>query len=94
MSCTGQGEIFIRRVAAYDIAARMMYGGQALADAANALVFDTLASHGIGAGLVALGATGDPVAPFNTLGMCSRLDLTDGELTVATHRELHALGQA
>ena len=61
VSCTGQGEIFIRRVAAYDVAARMIYGGQALADAANTLVFDTLASHGIGAGLVALGATGNPV---------------------------------
>ena len=94
VSCTGQGEIFMRRVAAYDVAARMMYGGQALAEAADALVFDTLASHGIGAGLVALDATGNPVAPFNTLGMARGWISTDGELTVATHRELHALGQA
>ena len=72
----------------------LCYGGQALAEAANALVFDTLASHGIGAGLVALGATGNPVAPFNTLGMYRGWISTDGELTVATHRELHRMGQA
>ena len=94
VSCTGQGEIFMRRVAAYDLAARMVYGGQALADAADAQVFDTLASHGIGAGLVALGATGNPVAPFNTLGMSRGWISIDGQLTVATHHELHALGQA
>ncbi|MEO6565970.1 MAG: isoaspartyl peptidase/L-asparaginase [Casimicrobiaceae bacterium] len=94
VSCTGQGEIFIRRVAAYDLAARISYGGQALADAAHALVFDTLGGYGIGAGLVALGATGDPVTPFNTLGMCRGWISTDGQLTVATHHQLHAMGSA
>jgi beta-aspartyl-peptidase (threonine type) len=94
VSCTGQGEIFIRRVAAYDVAARIHYGGQTLEHAANTLVFDTLASHGIGAGMVTLGATGNPFAPYNTLGMYRGWVTTDGEMTVATHRELHALGQA
>jgi beta-aspartyl-peptidase (threonine type) len=94
VSCTGQGEIFIRRVAAYDLAARMSYGGQRLEDAANALVFETLTSHDIGAGLVALGATGNPVAPFNTLGMYRGWISTDGALTVATHRDLYSMGQA
>ncbi len=94
VSCTGQGEIFIRRVAAYDLAARMHYAGQALADAAKVLVFETLASHNIGAGLVALGAQGNPVAPYNTLGMYRGWITTRGELVVATHGELHAMGQA
>lgn len=94
VSCTGLGEIFIRRVAAYDLAARITYGGQGLVEAANTLVFDTLASYGIGAGLVALGATGNPVTPFNTLGMYRGWISTEGELTVATHHELHAMGQA
>ena len=93
VSCTGQGEIFIRRVAAYDLAARMHYGGQTLEDAANALVFDTLASHHIGAGMVTLGATGNPFAPYNTLGMYRGWITTDGEMTVATHAELHATGR-
>ncbi len=94
VSCTGQGEIFIRRVAAYDLAARITYGGQGLEDAARTLVFETLASHGIGAGMVALGARGNPVAPFNTLGMYRGWITTDGELTVATHQDLHHLGPA
>jgi beta-aspartyl-peptidase (threonine type) len=92
VSCTGQGEIFIRRVTAYDLVARIVYGGQELEEAANILVFDTLKSDGIGAGLVALGATGDPVTPFNTLGMYRGWISTGGELTVATHHELHPLG--
>lgn len=94
VSCTGQGEIFIRRVVAYDLAARLAYGGQALEEAAHTLVFDTLSSHRIGAGLVALGASGNPVAPFNTLGMYRGWITTDGALTVATHQELHHLGAA
>ena len=93
VSCTGQGEIFIRLVAAYDLAARMHYGGQALEDAANALVFETLASHHIGAGMVTLDATGNPFAPYNTLGMYRGWITTHGEMTVATHAELHAMGK-
>ena len=78
VSCTGQGEIFIRRVAAYDVAARMSYGGQTLADAAHTVVFETMTSHGIGAGMVVLGATGNALAPYNTLGMYRGWIITDG----------------
>jgi len=94
VSCTGQGEIFIRRVAAYDIAARMMYAGEALDAAAHTVVFESLASHKIGAGLVALGASGNPIAPYNTLGMYRGWIATDGQLVVATHKELHPMGPA
>ena len=94
VSCTGQGEVFIRCAAAYDLVARMRYANQTLTGAADALVFDTLTAHGIGAGLIALGASGNPVAPFNTLGMYRGWITTDGELTVATHRELYAMGSA
>ena len=94
VSCTGQGEIFIRRVAAYDIAARMQYAGATLDAAAHTVVFETLASHHIGAGLVALGAQGNPVAPYNTLGMYRGWITTDGALVVATHKDLHPMGPA
>ncbi len=94
VSCTGQGEVFIRCAAAYDLVARMRYANQTLAVAADALLFDTLTAHGIGAGLIALGAIGNPVAPFNTLGMYRGWITTEGQLTVATHRELHAMGPA
>ena len=93
VSCTGQGEIFIRRVAGHDLAARIRYAGQSLEAASHALVHETLSSHGIGAGLIAIGATGDPVAPYNTLGMYRGWITTAGEMTVATHHELHAMGK-
>ncbi len=93
VSGTGQGEVFIKRAAAYDVAARMMYGGQSLKAATNALVFDTLASHKIGAGMVACDAQGNVFAPFNTLGMCRGWVTPEGECTVATHQQEFPLGR-
>ena len=43
VSCTGQGEYFIRRAIAFDIAARMMYGGETLAEAARGAIQGTAA---------------------------------------------------
>ncbi|MGL4438250.1 MAG: isoaspartyl peptidase/L-asparaginase family protein [Bosea sp. (in: a-proteobacteria)] len=94
VSCTGQGEIFMRRVAAYDVAARMMYAGQPLCEASRVLVHETLQSHDIGAGMIVLGAEGDPLAPFNTLGMYRGWIGTDGQMTVASHHDLHHPGTA
>lgn len=94
VSCTGQGEIFIRCVAAYDLAARIRYAHQDLAAAADALVFETLSHHQIGAGLVALGASGNPVAPYNTLGMYRGWIGTDGRVRVGTHQDLLDMGPA
>ncbi len=92
VSCTGMGEFFIRRVAAYDVAARISYAGQSIDEASRVLVHETLAGYGIGAGMIVLGAEGDPLAPFNTLGMYRGWIDTAGHMTVATHHELHHLG--
>jgi L-asparaginase / beta-aspartyl-peptidase len=94
VSCTGQGEIFMRRVAAYDVAARMNYAGQTLKHATDALVFDVLASHKIGAGMVAVDASGHVYAPFNTLGMARGWAGSDGMFHVATHAEVLRLEAA
>jgi beta-aspartyl-peptidase (threonine type) len=88
VSCTGQGEIFMRRVAAYDVAARMSYAGHMLKQATDALVFDVLASHKIGAGMVAVDARGQVYAPFNTLGMARGWAGPDGVYHVATHADV------
>ena len=96
VSGTGQGEVFIRRAAAHDVAARMVYGHQSLEQACAALIFDTLSSHRIGAGLVACDASGRLVAPFNTLGMYRGwiAPQADGQLhvIVATHAETWNMG--
>jgi beta-aspartyl-peptidase (threonine type) len=93
VSCTGQGEVFIRRVAAYDIAARMHYGGQTLEQAASAAI-EVLGSHAIGAGLVAVDARGRVYAPFNTLGMARGWIGDDRLVYVATHKDIHTVGPA
>ena len=90
VSGTGQGEIFIRHVAAYDVAARMSYAGQTL-DEAVAAVIDALGSHRIGAGMVAIDGVGRIVTPFNTPGMARGWIGTDGVAHVATHRDVYRL---
>ncbi len=97
VSATGQGEVFIRRVAAFDLVARMHYGGQSLPEACDGL-FEAMASDGIGAGLVACDARGCVLAPYNTLGMYrGRIAIEPGQpprVMVATHAEWHDLGPA
>ena len=92
VSGTGQGEVFIRRAAAYDLCARMLYGKQGLHAAADDLL-QTLGSHGIGAGLVAVDAVGNVIAPFNTIGMFRGWVTPDGAMTVATHKDEVSLGR-
>lgn len=92
VSCTGQGEIFIRCVAGHELASRIRHAAENIEVASRDLVENVLGGFGIGAGLIALGATGDPVAPYNTLGMYRGWITTTGEMTVATHHELHSLG--
>lgn len=94
VSCTGMGEFFIRNVAAHDVAARIAYGGQSLEEATGALVFKILAGYGIGAGMIAVGAEGDPLAPFNTLGMHRGWIGAAGRVIVASHQEAFDMGAA
>ena len=92
VSCTGQGEFFIRHAAAYDIAARMQYAGATLQQATDIIVHETMKAHKIGAGLVAIDAMGNVLTPFNTIGMYRGAVTTEGELSVGTHQETHRLG--
>jgi beta-aspartyl-peptidase (threonine type) len=94
VSCTGQGEFFIRHAAAYDIAARMQYAGATLQQATDVIVHETMKAHKIGAGLVAIDAMGNVLTPFNTIGMYRGAITTAGELSVGTHQETHQLGSA
>jgi L-asparaginase / beta-aspartyl-peptidase len=89
VSCTGQGEFFIRRVAAYDIAARMQYAGQSLERASHSLIFEVMPSYKIGAGLAAIDAQGRTYVPYNTLGMARGWIAGDGVAHVATHERVH-----
>ncbi|QTC90270.1 isoaspartyl peptidase/L-asparaginase family protein [Brevundimonas goettingensis] len=68
VSCTGEGEAFIRANAAADLAARLKYGGQGLDEAALA-VLDTVRARGGDGGLICVTRDGRIVMPFDTDGM-------------------------
>jgi beta-aspartyl-peptidase (threonine type) len=93
VSGTGQGEVFIRCAAAYDVAARMTYAGATLATAADTVVHEVLSAHRIGAGMVAVDDAGRVVAPFNTLGMYRGWIMPDGAIVVGTHKETAVVGR-
>ena len=69
VSCTGWGEYFIRYAVAYDVHARMAYGGASVQEAADAVIHKTLVEKGGTGGLIALDAQGNVAMPFNTPGM-------------------------
>jgi len=69
VSGTGWGEYFIRAVVAYDICARMRYGGVSLAEAANEVVMKAIPALGGDGGVIAMDAQGRVAMPFNTQGM-------------------------
>jgi len=68
VSCTGDGEYFIRSAVAHDISAMMGYGGRSVEQAAAAALEKVGKIGGTG-GLIALDRRGNFSMPFNTSGM-------------------------
>jgi len=56
-------------VAAYDVCARMAYGGLSLEQATHQVVMESLPPIGGRGGLIAVDARGNLSMPFNTEGM-------------------------
>ncbi|MBC8732183.1 isoaspartyl peptidase/L-asparaginase family protein [Paraburkholderia sp. UCT2] len=69
VSTTGAGEMFMRMVAAYDVAAQMAYRQVSLEEAAHDVVMNRLPKIDGRGGLVAVDARGNVTLPFNTEGM-------------------------
>ncbi|MCY3928923.1 MAG: isoaspartyl peptidase/L-asparaginase [Acidobacteria bacterium] len=67
VSCTGRGEEFIRHTVAYDVSARIEYGGLTLQEAARQVIQEKL-RPGDG-GLIAVGPDGTIAMEFNTNAM-------------------------
>lgn len=93
VSGTGKGEFFMRYCVGHEIASLVGYAGLPLPTAAERVVAE-LTAHGIGAGLVAVGADGTIVAPYNSDGMYRGWVTPDGLVQVATHAEIETVGQA
>lgn len=86
VSCTGMGEYFIRRGTSHDIAARIRYLKQSLADATDAAIAD-LSEDKCGAGIIAIDSTGTIAMPHNTEGMYRGAVTADGVASVGVYTD-------
>jgi L-asparaginase / beta-aspartyl-peptidase len=71
ISCTGDGEAFIRGVVAYDVAARIRYARASLTEAVRGAFEQELTQRGSTGGLVAVGGDGHLVVAHNSPMMFS-----------------------
>jgi beta-aspartyl-peptidase (threonine type) len=87
VSGTGQGELFIRLVAAYDIAALMDYKKVSLTEAADAVVMKKLVAMNAESGVIAIDRQGNIAMPFNTEGMYRGSIREDGQPNIAIYEK-------
>ena len=87
VSCTGTGEVFIRALAAYDIAALMDYGGLSLSEACERVVMEKLPALGGCCGLIAIDHEGNVALPFNSEGMYRAWGYAGDTPTTGIYRE-------
>lgn len=87
ISATGWGEFFIRGVVAHDIAARMKYGKESLADAAHQVIQKEIPEMGGDGGIIAIDKDANITMEFNTYGMFRASVDKNGETHVAIYEE-------
>lgn len=84
VSCTGKGEVFIRQAVAHDVAARIKYAKQSLAEASRAVIQDEVPKMAGGqGGLIAVDRLGNTTLEFNTTIMFRGSIDSSGKRTVA-----------
>ena len=69
VSCTGDGEYFIRAVSAYEMSALMEYKGFNIKEAGQELIHKKMVDIGGEGGLIAMDCNGNYCLPFNSAGM-------------------------
>jgi L-asparaginase/beta-aspartyl-peptidase (threonine type) len=79
VSCTGAGEMFLRAAVAAQVAHRVRFAGETLADAARAALAEVKALSGDG-GLIAVSHDGQLTMPYNSAGMKRAALLADGSI--------------
>lgn len=83
VSCTGLGEYFIRAAAAADVSARIRYGGASLETAVQGALDDVRMLGGQG-GMIAISATGEISALWNSSGLKRAMADSTGRFEVGT----------
>lgn len=87
VSCTGTGEVFMRTLAAYDIAALMEYGGLSLKEASDRVVMEKILVLGGSGGVIAVDRDGNLALPFNSEGMYRGYGYVGDAPNVGIYRE-------
>jgi beta-aspartyl-peptidase (threonine type) len=85
VSCTGDGEYFIRAAAAHEVSALMQYRGMKLLEAAQTAL-DTVKKLGGEGGMIAIDRNGDIALPFNTNGMYRGYVDPNGKFVIEIYR--------
>ena len=86
VSCTGDGEYFIRSAVAHDVSAQMRYAGRSV-EASAAAALERVGKLGGTGGLIALDRRGNFTMPFNTAGMYRGHAGPDGQPHVLIFRD-------
>ncbi len=82
VSCTGDGEYFIRSVAAYDVSALMEYKSLSLADACEMVVHKKLKNIGGEGGMIAIDKDCNIAMTFNSEGMYRASRKTNSDIEI------------
>ncbi|HEY3601893.1 MAG TPA: isoaspartyl peptidase/L-asparaginase [Chthoniobacterales bacterium] len=85
VSCTGDGEYFIRIDVAHDVSAMMQYRKMPVKEAAQAAIAK-VGKLGGGGGLIAIDRNGHFAMPFNTSGMYRGHVGPDGKIQIEIYR--------
>lgn len=85
VSCTGQGEFFIRYAVAHEIAARIEHAGRDVVSAADSVIRGTLVEAGGEGACIALDRRGRFAMPYNSEGLFRGWIGADGVVHTAIH---------
>lgn len=86
VSCTGDGEYFIRAAVAHEVSALMLERDMSLREASEKALAQAQKLGGTG-GLIAVDKNGEVVLPFNTEGMYRGYIASDGKYVINIYRE-------
>ena len=81
VSCTGEGEKFIKNTVAFNVSALMQYKGMSLKDAVDEMIYKRLKKDD--GGLIAVDKDGNYAMEFNTSGMFRGVATSSGVFKVA-----------
>lgn len=87
ISCTGEGEFFLRAVTAYDVACLMAYKEMNLHQACQHVIMEKMVELGGEGGLIAIDKEGNTEMIFNSAGMYRACADSKGKLEIKIYKE-------